>query len=498
MTNVASRKPGNPSKAWRMEWETKLRKAPRDCWISDNPAGRLSMACNPDDGLVVPIQAYLLEGALRIGEPWNTVEKHGYHLCIWYDYLRYNGLHILDADERHLRNFLLGGATRYSNVTSINKVVEIAWGPTSEERFRTIVAFYDFWQRKRGRRLRQFRGGTIADLDTNLFGRVNRSSARAKKNFARPALEKARRHKGTPTPEEAEQVLERSLDRDDQNRAQTYYIVGSLAYRSGSRAVGVSSMTVPNFLNGLRDERGFKEIVGLNEVLKNYAAERNRMVIVQTLKRMKSNGRKFIYCYVRNKGGGEPIPIAIPVELAVEIVDYICTYREEVVQERYSHKGKVSPPHIFLSYKTEVAGGFLQPETFSNHFSEIFRDLHIDGSLHRLRATFCEEVVRDIYIRERAVHGRAWQANNVLEFARQLLGHKNPASIEHYLNLALAQELMGDPVLVEASEDTPYIRTIADALTKPGAAEFRLRLRHFVHQEGLEPITDDERRYALF
>lgn len=488
-----------PSKSWRTEWETKLRKTGRNCWISGNPASRLSLACNPHEGVVVPIQAYLLEGALRVGDAWNTVEKYGYHLCVWYDYLRYKAIGIFDADERHLRNFLLGGATRYSNVTSINKNVEIAWTSTNEERLRAIVAFYDFWLRKRGKRLKHFRNGTLADLDANLFDRAGRSSNRAKTNFSKSALENALRQKGTPTVEEAERVLDRVLEQHDENRAQTYYLIGSLAFRSGSRGVGISSLTIPSLLQGLRDERAIRAVKEYRNVLENLHIESNRRQIVQALQRMKAERRGFIYVHVKNKGGGKPIPIAVPIQLCVEIIDYICTHRADVVRQRYLPKGKRPPPHVFLSYKTDTAGGFLQSEAISNHFRPIFRELEIDGSLHRLRATFCEEVIRDLYIRERAIHGRAWQANNIIEFARMLLGHKNPKSLEYYLNRILNQELVvGDPVIVDAAEDTPYVRAICDELRGPQGSEFRLKLQAFVNQQGLVPVIEDERRYALF
>lgn len=458
----------------------------------------MSMACNPVEGLVLAIQAYLLEGTLRIGEPWNTVEKHGYHLCIWYDYLRYKGIDVFEADERHLRNFLLGGATRYVNVISMSQLIEIAWTPTVEERFHAIVAFYDFWQRKRGKRLRSFRGGTIAEIDTNLFDRTNRSSARAQKNFARPALEKAIQRKATPTLEEAEKILDAALDQEDDNRAQTYYLIGSLALRSGSRAVGISSLTVSGFLTGLMAEREFKTIPGIKQLMHEYVRGENRATIVRTLKIIQTKGRRFIYCYVRNKGGGEPIPLAIPINLAIEIVDYICTHRPALVKARYERAAKPPPPNVFLSYKVEAAGGVLQPESFGNFFRRLFRKHKIDGSFHKFRAIFCQEVVRDVYIRERALHGKSWQAKNVIEFARQLLGHKNPKSIEHYLDLAMTEDLFaGEPVIVASSEDAPFVRAICDALTKPDADSFRCSLHDFVREAGLQPIKDAGHSYRI-
>lgn len=480
-------------------WETRLIHAGPRFEVDGKPVGRMPLAVNRDEGLVVVIQAYLLEGSVRTADPWRTAEKYGYILCQWYDYLRLKSIGVFDADESDLRNFLLSGGQRNGNVKEIRNRSPLTLNSTNVTKLHTIEAFYDFWERVRGAKLRNFRGGTLATLNEDLFARANRSISKSKINFSRTDANKVKRQKGTPTAEEAELLLERALDQEDENRAQTWYLIGSLARRSGSRAIGISTLTVTSLLQGLKHEQAFRKIDGYSNVLKQHLRPENRRTIIQTLQQMKGLRRTFVYCDVRNKGGDQ-VALAIPIDLCVELVDYVCTYRDEVVQERFAPRDIKPPDNIFLSYKAGANGGALSAESISNFYNKLFREIQeVDGSFHRLRATFCEEVVRDIYIRERAINGRAWQVNNILEFARKLLGHKNPDSLEHYLNNIMAQELMlGDPVVVYAREDVPYVRAACDALDGPSQHDFRRAFRDLLENHNLQPVLQEERRYALF
>jgi integrase len=479
--------------------QTRLDHADAGFQLGGVPVPKMPLAVNDDEGLVVVLQAYLLEGCVRTRDDWRTAEKHGYALCQWYDYLRGIGVQVLEAHEGHLMNFLLGGGTRSSNVVAVGKNVEVSRTKTNVAKFKAIVSFYDFWQNKRGKTLTTFRGGTIAEISEVVFERKNRSISKAVINFSKTAKTKSKRRIGTPDDEDWDAIVNEVLDRPDDNRAQTYYLIGNLARRSGSRGLGIHGLLVPEFLKAIAHEKAFRKILGYRAILKNHLHNENRFIIVEALQRMKRDGRNFIYCDVLNKGGGDPVPIAIPIELAVEIFEYICTHRQETILKRFAPKKIAPPQNVFLSYKTNQAGGALTQEAMGNHFNEIFRELEIDGTFHKLRAAFCQEVVRDIYIRERAINGRAWQVNNVLEFARKLLGHKNPQSLEHYLNEVMAEEvLFGEPIMVETTKDVPYVRAVAARLSEPLSDEFRKALQIFMAEQGLEPLEEEGRRYALF
>lgn len=480
------------------EW-TRLDHSDLDFHIDGAPASKMPLAVNDAIGVVVVLQAYILECSVRAGDHWRTAEKHGYTLCEWYDFLQQQGLSVFEAHEGHVRNFLLGGGKRSGNVVAVGKSAEIPRTKTNLAKFKALISFYDFWQNTRGKILKSFRGTTIADIPENLFQREGRSRSKAEINFSKASkTNKSKRRIGTPDDDDWDAITDEVLSRQDQNRAQTYYLIGGLARRSGSRALGIHGLTVAEFLKGISSEKLFKKTPNYRAVIKNYLLPENRVTIVGALQQMGRYRRKFIYCMVPNKGGGEAVSIAVPIELAIEIFEYICTRRQDVVRTRFRKKNKTPPDNIFLSYKTGQAGGALTQEAMSNFYNNVMKDLEIEGTFHRLRAAFCQEVVRDLYIRERAINGKAWRIENVLEFARKLLGHKNPHSLEHYLNVVLAEEaLFGDPIMVETPEDTPYVRAIAARLYAPNNDNFREALLGFMADQGLEPIFEEGRRYAL-
>ncbi|MBB3562059.1 hypothetical protein FHX06_003390 [Rhizobium sp. BK512] len=477
---------------------TRLDHSALDFQVDGIPAGKMPLAVN-DLGVVVVVQAYILECCVRAGDHWRTAEKHGYTLCEWYDFLQRLGLSIFDAHEGHLRNFLLGGGKRTGNVVAVGKTVQVPRTKTNLAKFKAVIAFYDFWQNKRGKILKSFRGTTIADIPENLFEREGRSAAKAELNFTKASqTNKSKRRVGTPDDDDWDAVIDEVLSRQDENRAQTYYLIGNLARRSGSRGLGIHGLMVTEFLKGISSEKLFKKTPNYRSVIKHYLLSENRVTIIAFLQLLGRSRRKFIYCEVPNKGGGDPVPIAIPVELAIEIFEYICTRRQDIVRMRFLKANKKPPDNVFLSYKTTQAGGALTQEAMGNFFNKLFRQLEIDGTFHRLRAAFCQEVVRDIYVRERAINGKAWRIENVLELARKLLGHKNPHSLEHYLNAVLAEEaLFGDPIMVETPEDTPYVRALAAKLCAPDNDNFREALRGFMQEQGVEPIFEEGRRYAV-
>ncbi|MBA9030930.1 hypothetical protein [Rhizobium leguminosarum] len=483
----------------KADWETKLIKAERGFRIDNKPVGRLSLATNPQDGVVLPIQMFLLEGAVRRGDPWRTNEKHAYQLVQWYDYLRYNKIGIFDAVEDDLRNFLLGGGGRYGNLTALNRKVELTLTSTNLAKMRTIVAFYDYWERKRGRELRKARGLSLAQIDEEVFFRKNRSISKAQINFSRSEAQKAQRDLATPSPDEIEFALDRALEHPDDNRGQTWYLIGSLARRSGSRACGIATLHVQKLLDGIAQETYVRKIPNYRTVLRDHLKKENRTLITEALQSMQRARRRYIFCNVKAKGG-EWTWIAVPIELAVELIDYICNARQDLVRKRFTPKNKKPPPQVFLSYKTGNVpeSGALSPEAICNHWNKILNDLKIEGTFHRIRATFCEEIVREAYVRERALQGSAWQVVNVLEFARRLLGHKNIESLQPYLNNVLAQEILdGDLVMVRSPHDAALLRGLSIGLERPDADDLRSDLEALMEKHSCQPLVEAERRYAL-
>lgn len=436
---------------------------------------------------------------MRRGDNWRTLEKYAYILLQWYDYLRVRNIPIFDATEDHLHDFLLGGGSRYGNVTAINRNLVPALTKTNVVKMKMIVSFYDYWERKRGVVLRAVRGLTLAQLNQEFFDRLHRSISKTKINFSKAEAEKDKRIITTPTPDEIEVALDESLKHPNDNRGQTWYLIGSLARRSGSRSCGIATLEVPKLMAGLEAETFVKQIPNYKVVLKEHLKEENRSLIVAALQKMLKARRSFVLCNIKAKGG-EWVPIAIPIELCVDIIDYICNARKRQIDERFKPRGKKPPPNVFLSFKIggDQLTGALTPEAISNHWNQILKDLEISGTFHRVRATFIVEIVREIYLRERAINGRAWQAISVLNLARQLLGHKDIDSLRPYLQDVMVEQMLhGDLVMVNSPNDAELIRGLSAALEGPDASFLREDLADFLAERGIEPVSEEARRYAL-
>ncbi|MBY3352788.1 site-specific integrase [Rhizobium laguerreae] len=476
---------------------TVLISSDRDFRVDGKPVGLMPLVVNEEEGPVTIIQAWILDCMVRIGEPWISVEKNVYIICQWYDFLRYRGVATLNAYESHLRDFLLGGGVRESNVRSMGSDAQVTGTVTNRNKYRVIVGFHDFWENRYGKSLAVRYGGTLAQLRENAFDRKNRSVSRAEINFSKPENVGAKTEPGTPTLDEGELILEEALNHPNPNRAQTWYLIGSLALRGGARVGGINSITAPGLISALKKERAFKKVAGYAEMLDGYLRPGNRAKIKEILRGMRADRRTFIFCEVRSKGG-KLIPLPIPIEVCEELIEYICTFREEIKAAFLKAKCRV-PPNIFLSNKKRQAGGALTSRAMSNFFNPIFKRLDIDGTIHRLRATFAEAVVRDCYIRERGINGRAWQIKNVLQFASKLLGHDSFESIQDYLNNIIAQELLaGHPVIVGSEENASYLRAVAEKLDDAKDEAFKTALERFFFENGLKPVVEEGRKYSLF
>ena len=80
-----------------------------------------------------------------------------------------------------------------------------------------------------------------------------------------------------------------------------------------------------------------------------------------------------------------------------------------------------------------------------------------------------------------------------------MLGHKNFDSIQNYLNNIIAQELLaGYPVIVGTQENAGFLRALAAKLDDVDNEKFKIALERFFAENGLEPILEEGRKYALF
>lgn len=464
---------------------TKIRKASDSIHINGKAARGMSIAVNVTEGIVIPIQVYLLECFIRVGDHWRTVEKHSHVLAAWYDYLSMRGIELFNAHEGHLRNFLLGGGSRGGNLTSIGTHVSVVSSPTNRQKFIAIVAFYDFWERKRGISFRQT-GSSIAKIREEVLHRPHRSISKAIINFSRTAEKRPKRRKRAPTESEMQLLLEKVAERNDENRADTYYLIACLGRYAGSRAMGISSLHVGEFIECLMREPELKNFRPKSQNWGGYLEQGDRREIIDALKKMRQRGLLFIYCNVANKGGGWT-QIPIPMELCEDLVDYIWTRRQELWSRMTQSSRKEIATNVFLSYK----GGALTQEAIVNYFNEKFKELGVDATFHKLRAAFIQEVVKRAYLFERGLNGSAWQVETVLEIARQRLGHKSNKSLKYYLDNILAEEIIqGHPIVVSEEKDADLLRAVAEKMNDDSDDTFGESFRTFLAEIGVEPLPE--------
>jgi integrase len=412
------------------------------------------------------ILPFLLEKGMRYYAKWRSLEKDALNLAVWEDYLHTQGVNPFDADERNLKRFLLRGGKRSGNIIPFDETEPII-DATNVRKLYTILACYDFWERKRGVTLRRYAGGTLGSLADNLFIRKPGTLSTTPFKFSRTQQGKAKKIRKTPSDLQTRRIIERAnSDNASENRRETWFLIACLMRYSGLRAGGCATLTVSSILQGLREEGEFLGIPEWRTILRRHDLPANRKIIVGALKKLAEHGRKYLFFIVIEKTGSREVPISI--NLLEDILDYIWTTRADFVAKRFKRNKNKIPDEVFLSYKN----GALSQESISNKLGKIFADCLIPGGGHKLRAAFCQAIVRDTYLRHRSIHGRAWQANMVLEQARQMMGHKNVQTLQPYLDDVLAEEaeLQGEPVVVRDASDAADLRGLSEALDEGNEA----------------------------
>jgi hypothetical protein len=426
-------------------------------WTIDGlPAAHLPMAVNQREGTPFLLQAFLLQEGVRDNAAWRTVEKKGYVLCAWWDYLHLNGIRAAAADEDDLIRFLLGNGKRSHNLRSLPRE-EVQLSPSNWFRFETVCAFHNFIEGNFKVQGAVKAGHTLGTLKERMTsgGSARRFSRQGSGSGGRP----------TPADDEAQRVVDSMLEMSNSYRGQTFYLIGRLAKDGGFRAGGVESLTIKAMFAALAGEAQIRKIADYKVILANFREPANSSVIQKTLQKLIAEGRKFVFCKIRMKGSAiKPAPI--PINLFIEIMDYICSDRDAFIRSLPKQYKRKIPDNVFLSGDFSLGTGVYTTESISNVYNAAFKSLDIPGSFHRLRAAFAVEIVRDLYLRERALNGRAWQAANVLEIARQLLGHKNTKTLKSYLNDVIAEELAaaGEPILIKDPKDAALIRGLVYAM----------------------------------
>lgn len=446
--------------------------------IGDIHVARYPIISNPRDGVVLPIAAFF-HHRLEKGASEKSLEGDAYCLAEFWDYLAVNGVQYELITSEVLKKYLDNGAKRTSNVVFLqSKDVPLTYKETIERKRNIIYNFYHILQNRL-----EIVNGVLAPKNPRgdaVFrlpaARVSvgigvpraRDNDNRTRHEARLAKERKRRPKATPSVEEAEVVIDDLLQRPDQNRGSTYYLAASLEVYGGARGCGVEDLTLSSIVDAFLDEpdlakiiRPFSPTLDARRLVEASGTPLGT-ALVRGLKALASSGRRFIFAMVIEKGKARPLPI--PVSLALELLDYVWSDRQDFIKRRQSRVSHYKPPDkVFLSYKTGVA---LKSNSISRVIGKSLRKNVILGTPHRLRATFAEQVVRDLYHKDRSKNGGRADFISIIELAREMLGHDSDKAIRKYLNNIIKKDSLfqGHVVLVKDEKDAAILRNISAAL----------------------------------
>jgi hypothetical protein len=408
------------------------------------------MVIHPFGVIFLPVADYLYERVVFQNASHGTVLGEAYILCAWLNYLHEHGHSWKDATDDLIKS--------HAQILSSKSVKE----PRIQLCADRIFQFYWYAEFRLGL-VKNLLGENPADARgpiypvTVLRGKDGKAVGR----FQYTTLEDS---PGRPTPEpfQVDQILDRLLSRQDSERASCFWLSANLMYRSGLREQGVEGLTLTAVASALKAEGIHVE----GRPYDLYAASHDAEVqakIFASLGDLGLKGRSKLFIRVTEKGR-PPRDAGVPLDLLEHLLFYIWTARAELVARLFSRRRNYRRcDSLFLSLKSGMG---LHKKSIGNLINATFKNLHIPGSAHRLRAAFAEDVVREAYLRARAANGDAWDRNAVLLEAAEALGHKNTKSLGHYLNRIIRELELIQGKIVVVTEPAYYddVQVMVDLL----------------------------------
>lgn len=441
---------------------------------------------NHTNGVVLPIAAYLAFRK-KNGKSAETLRLESIWLAEFWDYLASNSIPYHTIVESDVVRYLDQGAKRDAAIVYLRlEDARVSFLKTLRRKRNVIYSFLFVLEH----RLQLIEGvisvkepvrsGMLSWRDRvepslGVEGSFQEQDIRA---AIRQNKERSRRGRPTPSSEEAKKIRDAALEwAGTEMSGPTYYLIASLKSLGGARAGGACDLTGLSLTAAFLEEFHRPEYLKIKNLTElggsDLASDRTRRLIIDDLMSLKEKGRKFLFSTVLEKGS-KPRGLPIIIDLFIEILDYIWNERAKFVTRRAENGKKSSSDFVFLSQET---GNALKPGSVGKIMKQLFRRAGVPGSGHRLRATFAEDIVRDLYLRDRAIHGQNYNIDAILMLAAEYMGHKDPQSLRPYINNILKQEraLEGEPVMFP-EEDAPTMRIIAQALHEDGGDELRTLL----------------------
>ena len=276
----------------------------------------------------------------------------------------------------------------------------------------------------------------------------------------------------------------------------------------GLRAEGVAGMRIGSLEDALRDA-GLTIPQPLSLVERSEAASlgwTGGASALENLSRWPSGQHKliqslvdygntidFLYITVVEKGGKDR-RVRIPVWLFRETLrQWIWDLRAQFIEAAQKRRSSWQDPNDVWLSRTREAG--VVAGTLSNEMKIAFQAVASGHgpvlSGHRLRAYYLNGLVRSLYRKALALHGRMLSAEAILREAADIAGHSDPRSLKWYLDQQMAEGLAleGYAIMVVDKHQAELLRGFAEALSDRAEGLFK-SLQELAARKNIIPVVE--------
>jgi hypothetical protein len=302
-----------------------------------------------------------------------------------------------------------------------------------------------------------------------------------------------------------DELLDKSAKESQYARVRNFFCARVMAHM-GLRREGTAQMSTTMLEKALADKgirvpvfsprtveereallaRGWKPHLQGLDAIADMADERDGIINTLSVLEHKQH-LKQVYLWVTEKGRKRrqvPLPFKLLRSLLIE---FVWDERKRFIEERRSRHPRYMPPsELWLSHKT---GNGMVMAAIANEVKKAFKETGVDASGHRLRAYFLTELVRDLYIQARSIHGIMFDERVIFEQAADIAGHEDTEYLRPYLSRVVMEEneAPGEPVHVEKKDDAEMLRAFAEALND-GNEDLRELLKAVMAEFQLTPV----------
>jgi len=388
--------------------------------VNDEVLDRLPIVTS-SDGVLEPVATFVAELTNWGSRPVDSVADEVYILCGWCNFLERFNLTWDTAGETDVLSYIAEAKLKSIGSNRIGRRIAV------------ITKWYLFLvSRKIG-------GAGVASFATSLTDRpLDLNSDIATPRFKTPRGSKSThgdRH--TPSAKEADLVLQALSDHKNEFIAHRNFALGATVIKTGLRAVGLHQLSI-SFLNGVLAKGG---VIKHDESIDWYGDDKTQRDEIRTkiLSRDALGAGPFIG-YLEEKTGLRQVKF--PYQTILALLSFVWGPRHKLIKNRY--KGRRIDP-LWLSAR-QCSG--LSRGAIKDIFKQKgFGVAHVEGSGHRLRATFLTMKALQFLLEAKRRFGNRYDRAAILTQLAMLAGHATTDSLKVYLDEAL--------IIAGALDDTP-------------------------------------------